>query len=100
MVLKENNNISKNVNNNNININNNKKYTEFLDFFKDEENDGIKGINYNEEKNEDLKGDNPKEEKEIKIAKYEEKNNNLYNKEKDEDESPPNEYEDLEEFQI
>ena len=104
LALKENN-IKNNINNNinynkNENINNNKKYPEFLDFFKDEENDGINEINYDEEKKEDIKEGNNKEEKEIKIVKFEETNNSLYNKEKDEDESPPNEYEDLEEFQI
>ena len=109
LLLKENNNQNNNISgsgngsinyNKNENINNNKKYPEFLDFFKDEENDGINEINNNEDKNEEVKEDNNKEEKEIKIAKFEETNNSLYNKEKDEDESPPNEYEDLEEFQI
>jgi hypothetical protein len=90
-----------NIQNNNINninnINNNKKYPEFLDFFKDEENDDINEIKSNTDKNEQINND-IKEEKEIKIIKFDEINS-LSNKEK-EDESPPNEYEDLEEFQI
>ena len=87
-----------NIQNNNINnINNNKKYPEFLDFFKDEENDDINEIKSNTDKSEQIKND-IKEEKEIKIIKFDEINS-LSNKEK-EDESPPNEYEDLEEFQI
>ena len=112
LLLKDNNNIqSKNeekiVNINNLNnINNNqnnlKKYPEFLDFFKDDENEGINEIDSNRENIEEMKEDDNedinKDEKEIKIAKFEELNS-LSNKEK-EDESPPNEYEDLEEFQI
>ena len=87
-------------NNNNINNNfNNKKYPEFLDFFKDEDNnDDINEIQSNVDKNE-IKGDEDiKIEKEINIVKFDDMKS-LSNKEK-EDESPPNEYEDLEEFQI
>ena len=113
LLLKDNNNniLSKNeekiVNINNLNnVNNNqnnlKKYPEFLDFFKDDENEGINEIDSNRENIEEMKEDDNddinKDEKEIKIAKFEELNS-LSNKEK-EDESPPNEYEDLEEFQI
>ena len=91
-----------NLNNVNNNQNNLKKYPEFLDFFKDDENEGINEINSNRENIEEMKEDDNddinKDEKEIKIAKFEELNS-LSNKEK-EDESPPNEYEDLEEFQI
>ena len=82
--------------------NKNKKYPEFLDFFNNEENDEINEINSNIENIEEIKeNDNEdinRNEKEIKIAKFEELNK-LNNKEKEE-ESPPNEYEDLEEFQI
>jgi hypothetical protein len=112
LLLKDNNNIQSkneekivninNLNNVNNNQNNLKKYPEFLDFFKDDENEGINEIDSNRENIEEMKEDDNddinKDEKEIKIAKFEELNS-LSNKEK-EDESPPNEYEDLEEFQI
>ena len=87
-----------NINNNNDN-NNNKKYPEFLDFFKDEDNnDEINEIHSNVDKNEIKTDEDIKNEKEINIPKFND-TNALSNKEK-EDESPPNEYEDLEEFQI
>ena len=104
LLLKEN----QNQNNNNEINNSNKKYPEFLDFFKDEENeenDDIKEINNNSEGNKEIKEeeDDNKDEKEIKIVKFEEMNS-LRNEEKEEkeekEETPPNEYEDLEEFQI
>ena len=74
------------------NKNNDKKYAEFLNFFKDEAND-----NSNNEIKEDIKEENNKE-KEINVIKFD-KINSISNKD-NEDESPPNEYEDLEEFQI
>lgn len=78
------------------NDNNNKKYPEFLNFFKDEE---ANDINSNNEIKEDIKEENNKNnEKEINVIKFD-KINSISNKD-NEDESPPNEYEDLEEFQI
>ena len=105
ITLKDNNNI------NNIKENKNeKKYPEFLDFFKEEEenNDNINdNINENKDINEYINNDKistdkeQKDEKEINIAKFEEINNSMSNRNKEyEDEPPPNEYEDLEEFQI
>ena len=77
----------------NKNNDNNKKYPEFLNFFKDEEENDINSKNeIKEEEN------NKNNEKEINVIKFD-KINSISNKE-NEDESPPNEYEDLEEFQI
>ena len=79
------------------NKNNEKKYPEFLNFFKDEEANDINSNN--EIKEEDIKEENNKNnEKEINVIKFD-KINSISNKD-NEDESPPNEYEDLEEFQI
>jgi hypothetical protein len=78
------------------NKNNEKKYPEFLNFFKDEE---ANDINSNNEIKEDIKEENNKNnEKEINVIKFD-KINSISNKD-NEEESPPNEYEDLEEFQI
>ena len=75
-----------------------KKYPEFLDFFKEEENnsDNNNDININ------INNDNNKmkDEKEINIEKLGEINNLSNRNKQSEDEPPPNEYEELEEFQI
>ena len=83
---------------NNINNNKDKKYPEFLDFFKEKEeneenNNSENNINENNNSEE-------KEEKEINIAKFEEINSMSNRNKIYEDEPPPNEYEELEEFQI
>ena len=75
-----------------------KKYPEFLDFFKEEENnsDNNNDININ------INNDNNKmkDEKEINLEKLGEINNLSNRNKQSEDEPPPNEYEELEEFQI
>ena len=95
--------------NNNININNTKekKFPQFLDFFKEEENNEINNdeINNNENEteilqNEEKEENEQKEEKEINITNMEEINSITNRNKEYEDEPPPNEYEELEEFQI
>ena len=77
-----------------------KKYPEFLDFFKEEENnsDNNNDININININND--NNKMKDEKEINIEKLGEINNLSNRNKQSEDEPPPNEYEELEEFQI
>ena len=100
LLLKENN-IINNINNTN---NKEKKFPQFLDFFKEEENNEINNdeINNNENENEILQNEEneQKEEKEINITNMEEINSITNRNKEYEDEPPPNEYEELEEFQI
>ena len=98
LLLKENN-IINNINNTN---NKEKKFPQFLDFFKEEENNEINNdeINNNENENEILQNEEneQKEEKEINITNMEEINSITNRNKEYEDEPPPNEYEELEEF--
>ena len=83
---------------NHINNNKDKKYPEFLEFFKEKEENEENNIsenNINENNNSE-----EKEEKEINIEKFEEINSMSNRNKIYEDEPPPNEYEELEEFQI
>ena len=83
---------------NNINNNKDKKYPKFLEFFKEKEENEENNIsenNINENNNSE-----EKEEKEINIEKFEEINSMSNRNKIYEDEPPPNEYEELEEFQI
>ena len=89
------------------NDNKEKKFPEFLDFFKeDDDEEEIKDNNKNEnnENNNNIENENNgstiKEEKEINIEKFGEINILSNRNKQSEDEPPPNEYEDLEEFQI
>ena len=89
-------------NNENVSEKNEKKIPEFLDFFKqdeDQENNDINKDNINNARNE-INNSEVKEEKEINIEKFEEINSMSNRNKQSEDEPPPNEYEDLEEFQI
>jgi len=98
LILKNNENVSENSNNKEKNE---KKIPEFLDFFKQDEEQENNDINKennntgNENNNSEVK-----EEKEINIEKFEEINSMSNRNKQSEDEPPPNEYEDLEEFQI
>ena len=96
-------------NNENTNENDNKKeksekkFPEFLDFFKEDEeennndnNNNLNNINIENENN----TSEDKEEKEINVEKFGEINSISNRNKQSEDEPPPNEYEDLEEFQI
>ena len=96
-------------NNENTNENDNKKeksekkFPEFLDFFKEDEeennndnNNNLNNINIENENN----TSEDKEEKEIDVEKFGEINSISNRNKQSEDEPPPNEYEDLEEFQI
>ena len=89
-------------NNENVSEKNEKKIPEFLDFFKqdeEQENNDINKDNINNARNE-INNSEVKEEKEINIEKFEEINSMSNRNKQSEDEPPPNEYEDLEEFQI
>ena len=89
-------------NNENVSEKNEKKIPEFLDFFKqdeEQENNDINKENINNTGNENNNSE-VKEEKEINIEKFEEINSMSNRNKQSEDEPPPNEYEDLEEFQI
>ena len=99
LILKNNENISENNNINNKEINE-KKIPEFLDFFKqDEEQENNKDNKNNNIENENNNSE-VKDEKEINLDKFEEINTMSNRNKQSEDEPPPNEYEDLEEFQI
>ena len=89
-------------NNENISEKNEKKIPEFLDFFKQDEEEGNNDINKENINNTGNENNNSevKEEKEINIEKFEEINSMSNRNKQSEDEPPPNEYEDLEEFQI
>jgi len=89
-------------NNENVSEKNEKKIPEFLDFFKQDEEEGNNDINKENNNNTGNANDNSevKEEKEINIEKFEEINSMSNRNKQSEDEPPPNEYEDLEEFQI
>ena len=103
LILKNNENISENNNdNNNKEIINEKKIPEFLDFFKqdeEQENNDIGKDNKNNIENENNNSE-VKDEKEINLDKFEEINSMSNRNKQSEDEPPPNEYEDLEEFKI
>ena len=105
LILKNNENISENNNdNNNKEIINEKKIPEFLDFFKQDEEQENNEINKDDKNNTENENNNNnsevKDEKEINLDKFEEINSMSNRNKQTEDEPPPNEYEDLEEFQI
>ena len=103
LILKNNENISENNNdNNNKEIINEKKIPEFLDFFKQDEEQENNDTNKDDKNNNENENNNSevKDEKEINIDKFEEINSMSNRNKQSEDEPPPNEYEDLEEFQI
>ena len=104
LILKNNENISENNNdNNNKEIINEKKIPEFLDFFKQDEEQENNEINKDDKNNTENENNNNSEikgEKEINLDKFEEINSMSNRNKQSEDEPPPNEYEDLEEFQI
>ena len=102
LILKNNENISENNNDNNKEIINEKKIPEFLDFFKQDEEQENNEINKDNKINIEKENNNSevKDEKEINLDKFEEINSMSNRNKQSEDEPPPNEYEDLEEFQI
>ena len=102
LILKNNENISENNNDNNKEIINEKKIPEFLDFFKQDEEQENNEINKDNKINIEKENNNSevKDEKEINLDKFEEINSMSNRNKQTEDEPPPNEYEDLEEFQI
>lgn len=103
LILKNNENISENNNDNNNKEINEKKIPEFLDFFKqdeEQENNDINKDNKINIENENNNTSEVKDEKEINLDKFEEINSMSNRNKQTEDEPPPNEYEDLEEFQI
>ena len=101
LILKNNENISENNNDNNKEINE-KKIPEFLDFFKQDEEQENNDTNKDDKNNIEKENNNSevKDEKEINLDKFEEINSMSNRNKQSEDEPPPNEYEDLEEFQI
>ena len=102
LILKNNENISENNNDNNKEIINEKKVPEFLDFFKQDEEQENNDNNKDNKNNIENENNNSevKDEKEINLDKFEEINSMSNRNKQTEDEPPPNEYEDLEEFQI
>ena len=102
LILKNNENISENNNDNNNKEINEKKIPEFLDFFKQDEEQENNEINKDNKNNTENENNNSevKDEKEINLDKFEEINSMSNRNKQTEDEPPPNEYEDLEEFQI